>query len=134
MRGNARRYAQPVDEGLPISYQVLEAGIPVYASGSDRVGTVVHVISAPAEDIFHGIVLRTDAGERFVAADQIVSLHEHGVDLRIGADEVDGLPQPHSSSPVYREREPGTEPTRWQRLVDRFTVSGPKGRNWTKED
>jgi hypothetical protein len=58
-----------VDEGLPIAYQVLDAGVPVYAQDGRPVGTVDHVVAAPAEDIFHGIVIHTDAGRRFVAAD-----------------------------------------------------------------
>src|SRR3954452_15178807 len=58
-----------MDEGLPIAYEVLDKDVPVYASGGERVGTVDHVVSAPEEDIFHGIVLRTESGQRFVAAD-----------------------------------------------------------------
>jgi len=74
-----------MDEGLPIAYQVLDEGIAVYASDGEQVGTVDHVVSAPSEDIFHGIVMSAGGGRRFVAADQVASLHEHGVDLRIDA-------------------------------------------------
>ena len=47
-----------MDEGLPIAYEVLERGVPVYASGGEQVGTVDHVVAAPEEDIFHGIVMQ----------------------------------------------------------------------------
>ena len=80
-----------VDEGLPIAYQVLDDGVPVYASGGELVGTVDHVVSAPSEDIFHGIAMSAGGSRRFVAADQVASLHEHGVDLRIDAAAVAGL-------------------------------------------
>jgi len=72
-----------MDEGLPIAYVVLERNVPVYASGGELVGTVDHVVAAREQDIFHGIVIGTGSGRRFVAADQVASLHEHGVDLRI---------------------------------------------------
>ena len=69
-----------VDEGLPIAYEVLEEGVLVYAADGEQVGTVDHVVAAPELDIFHGIVMKTGIGPRFVAADQVASLHERGVD------------------------------------------------------
>ena len=75
----------PVDEGLPIAYEVLESGVPVYASGGEQVGTVDHVVAAPEEDIFHGLVIRVGGTPRFIPADEVASLHERGVDLRIDA-------------------------------------------------
>ena len=90
-----------MDEGLPIAYEVLESGVPVYASGGEQVGTVDHVIAAPEEDIFHGIVIRVERSRRFVAADQIVSLHERGVDLAIGAAEAATLPEPGGAAPAW---------------------------------
>src|SRR5256885_1702755 len=83
-----RRRAEPaarvqlVDEGLPIAYEVLDRGVPVYSSDGERVGTVDHVVAAPAQDIFHGLVLRVAGRRCFVAADDVGALHEHGVDLR----------------------------------------------------
>jgi hypothetical protein len=102
-----------MDEGFPIAYEVLEKNVPVYASGGELVGTVDHVVAAPEQDIFHGIVIKTSGGIRFVAADQIVSLHEHGVDLRIDDAEAATLPNPHGAAPTYRDTEPGVKPGRW---------------------
>ena len=123
-----------VDEGVPIAYQVLDEGIPVYASDGVEVGTVDHVVCAPAQDIFHGIVMRADATRRFVAADQVASLHEHGVDLRIDAVAVAALPEPHGAVPAWRDREPGVKPSRWTHLVDLVTGKDPHRRDWTEED
>ncbi len=92
-----------MDEGLPIAYEVLERGIPVYASGGEQVGTVDHVVAAPEEDIFHGIVLRVESEQRFVAADDVASLHERGVDLRIDAAAAAALPAPHGGATALRE-------------------------------
>jgi sporulation protein YlmC with PRC-barrel domain len=123
-----------VDEGLPIAYEVLDHGVPVYASDGESVGTVGHVVSAPAEDIFHGLVIRIGASQRFVAADQVASLHERGVDLRIDAAAVAVLPEPHGAEPAWRVHEPGVKPSRWTHLLDRMSGTAPRPRDWTKED
>jgi len=124
-----------MDEGAPIAYEVLDEGVAVYSSDGESIGTVEHVISAPAEDIFHGIVMRLGGDPRFVAADQIASLHERGVDLRIDAAEAAKLPGPEGgSSPEWRVQEPGGKPSRWQHMLDRFTGGDPLKRNWTKEN
>jgi hypothetical protein len=123
-----------VDEGLPIAYPVLDEDVPVFASGGEQVGTVGHVVSAPAEDIFHGIVIRVPGGERLVPADQVGSLHERGVDLRIDAAAAAALPAPHGAAPAWRVHEPGVKPSRWTHLVDRMRP-GQRGRHdWTPDD
>ena len=123
-----------VDEGHPIAYEVLDEGVPVYTSDGEQVGTVEHVISAPAEDIFHGIVLRAEGGRRFVAADQVASLHEHGVDLRIDAAAAAALPEPEGGAAALRLREPGVKPSRWTHILDRVSGKDSRQRDWTEED
>jgi hypothetical protein len=122
-----------MDEGLPIAYQVLDKDVPVFASDGTQVGVVDHVVSAPAEDIFHGIVIRDSEGQRFVEADQVASLHEHGVDLRIDAGATAALSQPHGAAPAWRLHEPGVKPGRWTHLVDRMTGRGNRG-DWDEEE
>jgi sporulation protein YlmC with PRC-barrel domain len=91
-----------VDEGLPIAYEVLEKGVPVQASDGASVGTVDHVVVAPEEDIFHGLVISVPGqGHRFVEAADVASLHEHGVDLRIDSAAAHSLPEPSGGAPVY---------------------------------
>jgi sporulation protein YlmC with PRC-barrel domain len=125
-----------MDEGLPIAYMVLEKGVPVYASGGEQVGTVDHVVSAPHEDIFHGIVMRGANHQQFVPADQIQSLHELGVDLAIDADQARNLPSPHGSAPVYRDDEPGAKPSPWKTLMGYLDPGGPNRdkHGWKRED
>ena len=84
-----------MDEGLPIAYGVLERGVPVLAVDGERVGTVEQVVAAPAQDIFHGIVISTPHnGRRFVEAAVVARLHEHGVDLSIDSAAAAELPEP----------------------------------------
>lgn len=121
-----------MDEGLPIAYQVLEKDVPVYAAGGELVGTVDHVVAAPDQDIFHGIVISVGKERRFVAADQIGSLHEHGVDLTIDEAQAGALPEPHGGAAVWRDVEPGAKPSGWKHLVGR--IGGHAGSDgWTKQ-
>ncbi len=96
-----------MDEGLPVAYEVLEKGVPVLASDGEQVGTVHHVVAAPEQDIFHGLVIATPGqGRRFVEGADVASLHEHGVDLRIDSAAVQELPEPGGGAAVYDE-DPG---------------------------
>ncbi len=110
-----------VDEGLPISYEVLDDGVPVLASDGQQVGTVGSVLSAPDEDVFHGLLVNTPHhGIRFLEAGAIASIHEHGVDLRIDSAATESLPAPEHKAPVYGE-DPA-EQTKWSHLVRKLTL------------
>jgi hypothetical protein len=112
-----------VDEGLPIAYQLLDSGVPVLASDGTQVGTVASVLAAPEEDVFHGLLIQTPGHTtHFVEAAIIASIHEHGVDLRIGAAAVMGLPGPEHSAPVYNE-DPEKQ-QQWRHWVHRITGRG----------
>ena len=108
-----------MDEGLPIAYEVLEKGVPVLASDGEQVGTVHHVVAAPEKDIFHGLVITTARGLRFVEAADVASLHEKGVDLKIDSAASQSLPEPGGGAPVYDE-DPATQ-TKWSHLVRKYT-------------
>lgn len=121
-----------MDEGSPIAYLVLEKDVPVYAAGGELVGTVDHVVAAPDQDIFHGIVMRVGNGQRFVPAEQVASLHEHGVDLSIDATAAAALPEPHGAAPVWHDTEPGAKPSLWKHIVN--SMGGHPGRDGWKEE
>lgn len=123
-----------MDEGLPIAYEVLEPGVSVFASDRQIVGTVDHVVAAPDEDIFHGIVMRTSSGQRFIPADEVSSLHELGVDLAIDSAAVAALPAPHGAAPAWRVHDPGVKPSRWKHLVDMASGARAHRRDWDQEN
>jgi hypothetical protein len=80
-----------MDLGAPISYLVLDKGTPVYAADESEVGRVEHVLAAPEEDIFDGILVDTAPGPggwRFADAEQVAGLYERGVTLRVGASDL----------------------------------------------
>jgi hypothetical protein len=111
-----------MDEGAPIAYQVLEKGVPVLASDGERVGSVHHVVAAPEQDIFHGLVIAVRHGQRFVEAADVASLHERGVELRIDSAAVAAMPEPGGGAPVYDE-DPGTIKG-WQHWVHLLGMRG----------
>jgi hypothetical protein len=116
-----------MDEGLPIAYLLLDEGVPVLASGGEVVGTVEHVVAAPDEDIFHGVVMSTSGhGRRFVEASKVASLHERGVDLSIDADAIESLPAPHGRAAEFRE-DP-TE-TKWEHIFRKVSLR----KDWKQE-
>jgi hypothetical protein len=122
-----------MDEGAPIAYTVLERGVPIYASGGEQVGTVDGVVAATAQDIFHGIVMHAARGRVFVPAEDVATLHEHGVDLLIDAVTAGALEPPHGGAPAFRVNEPGVKPSRWTHLVDLVGRRAPGRRDWKDE-
>ena len=116
-----------MDDGAPIAYNVLGTGVPVLSSDGQQVGTVAGVLAAEEEDIFHGLLVKTGGGIRFVEAAEIASLHEHGVDLSIDAAAAAQLPGPEHKAPVYDE-----DPERqqnWRHWWHRITLRG----DWKQE-
>jgi hypothetical protein len=81
--------------GAPGSYMTLAPGVPVYTSDGQPLGEVEHVLAEPDKDIFDGVVLKLDGGERrFVDAPEIGPIHERGVVLDLDAAAAARLPEP----------------------------------------
>jgi uncharacterized protein YrrD len=94
------------DPGLPISYKVLELGTPVYSSDGEPVGKVAHVLSAPEEDVFDGIVIDEHegaGGHRFADADDVAAIHERAVTLKLDAAACRALPTPSANPAVMTD-------------------------------
>lgn len=91
-----------MNEGAPISYLVLAEHTPVYASGGEEIGHVEKVLAVPEEDIFDGIVIKTEHGDRFLGGDQVASIHERGVDASVSATEASELPPPEANAGAIR--------------------------------
>ena len=81
------------DDEHRIGYKVLPKGTPVEASDGTRVGAVAKVLDNVKEHIFDGIVMKTDAGSRFVDAPEIAEITNRRVVLTIDAAEVADLPE-----------------------------------------
>ena len=97
------------DPGLPIAYEALEPGTPVYSSDGQHVGEVTHVLSVPEEDVFDGIVIDErdgPGGHRFADADDVEAIQEHAVTLKLDAVACRDLPAP-SANPAVMHDDPG---------------------------
>jgi uncharacterized protein YrrD len=79
------------DLGAPTSYLACAAGTPVIDATGAHVGTVAHVLADAELDVFDGIVAthhHDPLEHRFADADQVASIHEHGVQLNVAWDEL----------------------------------------------
>ncbi|HET8565343.1 MAG TPA: hypothetical protein VFL77_02615 [Solirubrobacterales bacterium] len=84
------------DLGAPLSYLVLQKGVPVFSSDGRRLGRVVRVLAAPEANMFDGIIFDAKSGpggHRFVDAPEVGQIYERGVVLKIDADEAAALPK-----------------------------------------
>jgi hypothetical protein len=97
------------DLGQHVAWRALDEGTPVYDRHRESVGVVEHVL-APGE-IFEGVVIHTRPlpGRHLVAEhDQIAAIHERGVVLSVGRNE---LREPDNRS---RPRPRSAHEPRWQ--------------------
>ena len=74
------------DHGAPISYLVLQPGTPCFTADDQPVGTVKRILADEEKDIYDGLILDTDDGQRFVDADRACDLYENGVVLTLTAN------------------------------------------------
>jgi hypothetical protein len=88
-------------EGTPIAYGAVTYGTPVTTRAGRQFGTVEHVLQIPAEDLFDGIVVATDAGIRFVDRDQVLTITDTSVTCDLDDAAAAALPAP-DGPPVYR--------------------------------
>ncbi len=87
------------DRGAPIAYMVLEEGTPVQSADGVPLGKVKRVLADTGADVFDGIVVDTDDGDRFVDAPEVGEIYERLVVLTIRADRAAELPE-HTASPA----------------------------------
>jgi uncharacterized protein YrrD len=99
------------DLGYPVSYEALERNTPVYSSDGETIGVVDHVLADEAEDVFDGIVIASPHhhGHCFADADDVDSIHERGVTLKLTAEQSANLPKP-SANPVVMRDDPSQKP------------------------
>ena len=83
-----------MDRGDPISYRVLAKGTPVETSDGERIGTVKRVLEVREKDVFDGVVVTTEAGDRFVDGPDVAELYEGLMILKLSSAEAAKLPKP----------------------------------------
>jgi hypothetical protein len=89
-----RRSPPAEDLGAVISHRALPDGVPVFDSEGRHVGVVDQPMEDPVTGIFEGIVVHTrplPGRHLFADHEQIAEIHERGVLLSVGADELHEL-------------------------------------------
>ena len=71
------------DDGLAVSYKILQRGTPVWTSDGTEIGTVRAVLENEREHLFDGIVVDTPQGRRFVDAPEVARIAERRVTLTL---------------------------------------------------
>lgn len=82
------------DDETPIAYTAARPGLRVRTSAGRDLGVLEKVLADATEDIFHGIVVRTPQGRRFVARDHVERFTTVEVLCRLTDAEMDRLPEP----------------------------------------
>ncbi len=85
----------------PVAWNAIGVDTPVYASDEQRVGVVEEVMGA--EDIFHGIVVRSGAGtpQVIVLAADVQRITSSRIDITLNSEQVRSLP-PFQPGQVYK--------------------------------
>jgi|SRR3954454_18675324 hypothetical protein len=89
------------DDGYSISYKALERGVLVVTSDGVEVGRVDRVLENEREQIFDGIVVRSDRGVLFVDAPEVTRIAERRVTLSIDGAEAQQLQPYVPGAPEY---------------------------------
>jgi hypothetical protein len=93
------------EHGAPISYMVLAEDTMVYSSDGQQLGTVKRVLADMENDIFDGLIVDTDDGDRFVDAPNVAELYERAVVLTLSSGDAQHMPEP-TASPAVMEPTP----------------------------
>ena len=109
-----------MDRGDPISYHVLAPGTAVETSDGQRVGEVKRVLDVPEKDIFDGVVITTEDGERFVDAHEVDRVYENALVLNINAEAAALLPRPGENPPTYAPSRAAHLKRAWRRALWRI--------------
>jgi hypothetical protein len=84
----------------PVSWFVVRKGWSVHARDGSQIGRVEEVVGEKEEDIFNGLVIATGFfTARYVPSERVREITDGRVDLDLGPDEVDALPDKPSTAP-----------------------------------
>jgi len=87
------------DGGAPIAYSALQKGVPVISRSGHQFGTLERVLEVPEADIFHGIVVATADGLRFVDRDHVERITTSQINCALSDEQAAELPDASSEDP-----------------------------------
>ena len=87
-------------DDTPISYMAAARGTPVLSSAGTQIGTLEHVLQVPEVDVFDGIVIASEAGLRFIDADDVQQITRSHIRCSLDNTQAAQLAPPQGN-PVY---------------------------------
>jgi len=87
------------DGGAPIAYSALQKGVPVISRSGHQFGTLERVLEVPEADIFHGIVVATADGLRFVDRDHVERITTSQINCALSDEQAAELPDASAEDP-----------------------------------
>ena len=89
------------EDEYAISYKVLKPGTPVRSADGVELGKVRGVEEAKREQIFDGIVVDTDDGQRFIDAPEVARITAKAVTVTFDAEDLPRFAhEPRKSAPI----------------------------------
>jgi hypothetical protein len=86
------------DSAEPVSYEGVPTGVPLLSSTGQQFGTLEKVLEIPSEDLFDGVIVKTDHGRRFVDRDQIIEITTKYIRCSLSDNEAADLPEPSGTA------------------------------------
>jgi hypothetical protein len=86
------------DTAEPVSYEGVPVGVPLLSSTGHRFGTLVKVLEIPSEDLFDGVIVKTEHGHRFVDRDQIAEITTEYIKCDLDDEATASLPEPSGTA------------------------------------
>lgn len=108
--------------GHPVHYTAVPEGATVYGSDGEKAGVVEAILDNYREHIFDGVIFKSLGGDSlFADAPEVEHTAEHGIVLRLTAEEAQGLGPPEKGHAKFR---PNRNTNRLSRLL---------GRSWRRQ-
>ena len=82
------------DDAEPVSYEGVPLGVPVLSASGQQFGTLKKVLEIPSEDLFDGVIVKTEHGKRFVDRDQIDEITTEYIKCNLDDAATANLPEP----------------------------------------
>ena len=82
------------DDAQPVSYEGVPVGVPLLSSSGRCFGTLEKVLEVPSEDLFDGVIVKTEHGRRFVDRDQVAEITTEYIKCDLDDGAAAHLPEP----------------------------------------
>lgn len=85
---------QEISPEQPIAWRAVRPETPIRSADSQTAGRLADLLASDQEDIFHGIVVRLEEGDRdvFIPADDVTLMTPSYLEVSYTLEQLEGLP------------------------------------------